>query len=810
MKLWIQIPTIVFLSISSFVFPQQKFLSSKNDFINLSSEYNAKLGSGDLISQISEKIAEYKSSGEEGSIPKIFVIICEKGSPSNTQLNYLSSLGVQSESQSWTPPIDDHPYGYFIAEMPVDRLVDVLKLNGVYKVYSAEDMAMPQNNESDRVLRADDVWQEGWTGAGVKVGVLDSGLDTQPANSDLPSSITVKDYSNYPTLDDDVENHVTGHGTHVTGSVLGRGILSLDNTGNGSGPYKGVAPDADLVFLKIGNDYNGGATENAMINALDAAVNVYRVDVINLSYGLWDAYHDGSGPLDQKVDWCYSKKVPVFLAAGNDGASGRHFSGTVSANSLSDFIKVDVNGADGNSTYLYFNLVWSDGLGTHNDLNYKYYDSNFQEITDVYNFTQTESPEGTESRYSRALFLAPQGNSVYYLRIDNNSANDQDFHIYEKLNDGKVRFDNPDPNYTILSPSTATDGFCVGAFSSRVNWTSVDGLTHSSNQLLNSIVSYSSRGPRIDGLQKPDIVAPGSAIISIRDRDVFTTPDQYWISDDGNINSNANYYVMEGTSMAAPQCAGAAALFLSKNPHATPSDIYNALRTYALNDEFTGTTPNYSYGSGKLDIYAAINQSPLPVELVSFNGVLENDDINLTWETANEINNYGFDVERAFKQNCYNNGSNPTLNLSWEKIGFVRGHGNSNSPKKYSFLDKNISTGTYYYRLKQIDNDGKFKYSKMVNLFKLNEPNGYVLKQNYPNPFNPSTTIKFSFADGIKASLKVYNVLGKEIANLFDGVAEANKEYDLTFNANNLPSGVYFYKLDTDKYSEVKKMILLR
>ena len=797
---------VVLFLISSSIFAQQQFKLTVNDIIQIPQEFKSKIVSGDLIKIVSEKQLQLKSDPVGiTSNNTVRVALYLNQYPSAEQFNSFQSLGLVCDENSWTPPLYDHPYGFILAELPVNKLIDALSLGFVKKIDEAEQLSYPQNNESDRIINADELWAQGWTGEGVKVGILDSGLDTDPLNPDLPSTIIKKDYSSYPTLDDDVENHVTGHGTHVTGSVLGRGTLSVDNIGNGGNSYKGVAPSANLVFLKIGNDFNAGASTYNMICALDAAVNIYDVNVISMSYGLWDAYHDGSSLLDQKVDWCYSQGVPVFLAAGNDGSSARHYSGIVAGYDSTDFIKVNVIGAVANSSYLYFNLVWQDGLGVNNNLNYKYYDETFQEITNVYNFSQTESSKGTESRYSKSVFKLPAGNGVYYLRIINYSPNSQLFHLYEKENNGKVKFDNPDPSYTIVSPSTATYGFCVGAFTSREEWVNYNGSVYSNNEVQNEIASYSSRGPRIDGLQKPDILAPGSAIISIRDRDVLTTPDLYWIDNDGNTVGDANYYVMQGTSMAAPQCAGAAALFLSKYPDASPLDVYNALKSNATKDQFTGTVPNSTYGYGKLDIYAAVSSgSFFPVELTSFSANISGSNVNLQWNTATEINNYGFEVQRSSKTD------------NWEVIGFVEGHGNSNSPKNYSFTDdKVVASGKYLYRLKQIDNDGSFEFSKTVEI-DFSVPMEINLSQNYPNPFNPSTTISFSLLESGNVSLKIFNPLGEEVATLVNGYTEAGL-HTVNFNAGNLPagrqglpSGMYIYQLNTDGSSLTKKMLFMK
>ena len=159
-------------------------------------------------------------------------------------------------------------------------------------------------------------------------------------------------------------------------------------------------------------------------------------------------------------------------------------------------------------------------------------------------------------------------------------------------------------------------------------------------------------------------------------------------------------------------------------------------------------------------VYELNIDSPLPVELTSFIASAKDDNILLKWTTATEVNNYGFEIERSQK-------SKVNSQTEWKKIGFVDGHGNSNSPKEYSYLDEWINYGSFYYRLKQIDTDGQFEYSNIIEVDAGNIPDGFVLEQNYPNPFNPITTIKFALAETQSAKLIIYDVLGNEVADTF-------------------------------------------
>jgi hypothetical protein len=183
--------------------------------------------------------------------------------------------------------------------------------------------------------------------------------------------------------------------------------------------------------------------------------------------------------------------------------------------------------------------------------------------------------------------------------------------------------------------------------------------------------------------------------------------------------------------------------------------------------------------------------------LSSFIASVVNNSVNLNWQTETEVNNYGFEIERVEQKS--NN---------WVKLGFIQGHGNSNSPKEYSFLDKPNGGNKFKYRLKQIDIDGKYEYSPEVEVI-LDIPAKFSVKQNFPNPFNPTTKIEFSIPSDNLAQIKVYNVLGMEVATLLNEYRQAGT-HNLEFNASNLSSGIYFYKVVSGNYSETKKMILLR
>ena len=194
------------------------------------------------------------------------------------------------------------------------------------------------------------------------------------------------------------------------------------------------------------------------------------------------------------------------------------------------------------------------------------------------------------------------------------------------------------------------------------------------------------------------------------------------------------------------------------------------------------------------------NSGSLPVEMTSFTAVLQGTSALLKWSTATETNNSGFQIERSV------DGSGV-----WAEVAFVNGAGTSSSPKTYSYEDKNLAPGKYVYRIKQIDNDGKFKYYT-ATMPKVDAGVSTTLQLcgNYPNPFNPTTNMQFSVPQDGYASLKVYNVLGQEVATLFSGMAKAGHYIPATFNASRLASGIYLARLQYSGKSLVQRMLLTK
>lgn len=224
------------------------------------------------------------------------------------------------------------------------------------------------------------------------------------------------------------------------------------------------------------------------------------------------------------------------------------------------------------------------------------------------------------------------------------------------------------------------------------------------------------------------------------------------------------------------------------------------LNTYGIRALVFNTTGNHTLFAG---VATATGQgvyeytfSFVPVELVSFSAEVFGSKVNLSWITASEVNNYGFQIERR------NADSN-----EWKSIGFINGNGNSTETRYYSFSDNSVAIGKYFYRLKQVDFSGSYEYSSEVEVTIREALNEFILNQNYPNPFNPLTKISFIIPQKGFTTLKVFDVLGNEVSKIFEGELSAGS-YELKFDASGLSSGIYFYSLNSGEFTKTFKMIL--
>jgi len=193
--------------------------------------------------------------------------------------------------------------------------------------------------------------------------------------------------------------------------------------------------------------------------------------------------------------------------------------------------------------------------------------------------------------------------------------------------------------------------------------------------------------------------------------------------------------------------------------------------------------------------------SPLPVELSSFTSNVNLNSVMLNWTTSLEQNNSGFEIQRSDNA--------ATGNEVWKKIDFLNGTGNSNTQNNYVYEDKNLASGKYRYRLKQIDFNGNFEYHELSNEVVIGIPVSTELMQNYPNPFNPVTNILYRLSENSYVTLKVFDNSGREVRTLVNEHKEAGY-YKAVFDGSGLASGIYFCKLAADNFNQTKKLSLVK
>ena len=275
----------------------------------------------------------------------------------------------------------------------------------------------------------------------------------------------------------------------------------------------------------------------------------------------------------------------------------------------------------------------------------------------------------------------------------------------------------------------------------------------------------------------------------------------------GDLTIGQTYLVVIGYEVVDGPLNDIASLWIDPDlsgpePSTIVSGIGTANDTDSINAFFlrqSPTGPNAFIDA--LRIGTSWVEAPLPVELSSLSAAVVGSSVKLNWRTETEINNYGFEIERKI-------GNGQPLVGNYETIGFVNGNGNSNSPKNYTFEDNSLLPGKYSYRLKQIDNDGQFEYSKTIQV-DFNSPKKFELTQNYPNPFNPVTTISWEIPKEGLVTLKIYDILGKEIYTIADEYQQAGS-YQRNFDGSSLSSGMYFFTLQSGSFVEIRKMILIK
>ncbi len=660
------------------------------------------------------------------------------------------------------------------AVLPVAALAEIASLNEVIFIESSKTYKF--RNDAGRVLtRATDVHaQFNFTGKGVIVGVLDTGVDWRhedfrktngqtrikylldfsvpgdtngdgrlegsgPYGGTLYSEAQINAALNGPSTVTAADRN--GHGTHVTGSAAGNGR----GTSNGiaAGTYAGTAPEADIIFVKSRNGDIGNIPD---IDALNAAVFIDSVAkalgqpyVINLSFGGHEGAHDGTSLQEQAFDnlvGAGKKGKAIVVAAGNEGQDNIHAGGSISSSITIDFnVPTYTASAGAQNDFVLFegwypgNINLSYRLTAPNGTNYGPVASggNIGQDTPngaiVIDNAGTANPLNNSKQVVIQIFDNTANNKPaagnWKLTITGNT-NRYDLWLHSSTMSA-VLTTNASASRLVAIPGTAKNVITVGAWVSKKSWTDLDNNPLSvPSAVVNTAAGFSSPGPSRDGRVKPEISAPGQMIGSTLSNEARPGgPYSIWNSP---ISNSPNAFILRdnrhaignGTSFAAPLVAGGIALMLQSNPNLDAVQIRKALTTTAKTDGFTGAVPNDQWGYGKADFLAALN--------------------------------YVTSVEED--------------------------PGSSTPPQAFSLL------------------------------------------ANYPNPFNPETQIAYEIPLAARVEIAVFDMLGRQVRTLLADQATAGRHQIIWDGRNDqgqlLTSGVYVYQMRAGDFAASKKMVLLR
>lgn len=601
---------------------------------------------GVTVEEHAERLKTLGLNPDRLDVEEAALYVHERLTPQETA--ELKQQGIEINPWGWVPAVaTHHEHGFHVATVSYDRLDVIRQDDRFIFAESVESVMHPQNLAARVMINADDVSNGSGvtarTGAGVKIAIADSGIDL--SHADFPTPIEAFDMTdgtcapgscgmNETPWGTSVANTVMDHGTHVAGSALGRGVL---------GPYQGAADGAGLYFYKIGNDTDASASDTDMIEAINrfVAVSGSGPRIFSMSYGGFNGqYMDGSDPVCQAIDNATAAGVSCFIAAGNEAnsnglypwAANRHDSMSVAPGVTSaTFNFVVINSGNSNASMEDLRVIWRDDVADSSNPNISLSCTNCANDNNPATCLAHElclqcpggicsgaSSRGTEAR--QYVLNVPAGQSpTYSLRLQNTApagGSTPLVHVYR--NGGRGTFNSPDNSYTITYPGVADTAITIGAVVQANGWTDWQNAFWQYTWMYNTSTAgapFSSIGPRIDGAQKPDIVAPGAVTISTMDSGTFGSPSGcnifsgfplncLRIDNDGFSNGSgpANYYVKFGTSMATPMAAGAAALLLEAAPTMTPAQVKALLAATASN----AGSPNNSFGAGMIDILAAI------------------------------------------------------------------------------------------------------------------------------------------------------------------------------------------------------------
>lgn len=581
------------------------------------------------------------------------------------------------------------------------------------------------------------------------------------------------DYNNVSsTKQNYTDSVVVLFSTGTTGSGVWNGVIAKRtsvSTTNGAG-YS-LSFDGTNDFLRMENNSTINLTGSLTIEAWINPSSLQSRSILNKTSGSSNGYElaiTSAGKVTFRIDNTTLTSTLTYSAN-----TWTHIAATF--NSSGGSMKIYINGVLDPNTATSSLSGNTDKLLIGGDINF--FNGSLDEIR-LWNTVRTE----TQIQANMCQKLAgSESNLIGYWNFDT----PEGLNVPDKTSNNNYATMHDMANYVYdwsgaaIGDESASDYDPTGGFTQNLSHSDGDDITATTT------------GGTITGLQLYRVDSTPLRTGATNTADTLTTISPYRFWGVKVIGSSSPTYTLTYNYDGHPGIfseSGLNLLFRDNLADDTWSELYATLNTSTNTLTKTGLTGT--------EFALASSVDPLPVELSSFSAQIINKNVILNWETATEVRNYGFDVEKSFDGKVF------------IKLGFVQGNGNSNSNKYYSFEDNSPETGINYYRLKQIDTDGSFEYSKIISI-NLNVPTEFTLSQNYPNPFNPTTTIDFTLPSDTFVSLKVYDLLGNETTSLISEPKEAGS-YSLQFDGTNLASGNYIYVINAGGKIITKKMTLLK
>jgi len=422
------------------------------------------------------------------------------------------------------------------------------------------------------------------------------------------------------------------------------------------------------------------------------------------------------------------------------------------------------------------------------------------------------------------LYVRHQANLVYKLILVNPNSNSSFNRKCITANNGPFAFTTGITNATAVDSASqfwaqGTDPFTNGFYKPDYFFRGYNGLDAGGNwnilyyNMYNVytgtadsifITLYKSAGTASSSAR---LDSPGDSILVFGTTDFIDTVD-FYLKNKGNSDLTVSTASFSGTyaskytllsSLPGPIAPNDSGLFRVRcNPLAKPSGKSEYQTDNTENATLDITTNDPTKTTFKVSLQS---DTPLPVELSNFNSSVNRNNVKLSWSTLSEKNNSGFEIQRNYE------------NTSWLILTFTAGNGTSNQIHNYSFDEKNLTSGKYKYRLKQIDYNGNFKYYELGNEVNIGIPNEFALQQNYPNPFNPSTIINFDLPIDARVNLSIYDISGRLMSELLNSEFKAGYN-TVKFNASGFASGIYFYSITalsgSNSFTATKRMVLIK